>query len=754
MKTDPICGMSVDERTALSATRDGQTAWFCCEGCRKAWLGGAHEHGACMEKVAPPPNAEYYCPMCPGVVSDVPGICPKCGMALEPTGAVAEDDDSELRDMTRRFWIGAVLTLPVFVLGMAHAFPHAPAWMMSAGAKWTQFALSTPVVFWSGWPFLARGVRSLRSRQFNMFTLVSLGVAAAWVFSAASVLLRGPHADVYFEAAAMITVLALLGQVLELRARRRTGDAIRALLGLAPAIACVIERGQEREVPLAEVKAGAWLRVRPGEKIPVDGQIVDGSSAVDESMLTGEPVPQEKRVGDRVTGGTINGGGSFVMLAERVGSETALARIVQLVADAQRSRAPIQALADRVAACFVPAVLAVAAITFVVWLFAATLSAALVNAVAVLIIACPCALGLATPMAIVVGVGRGALAGVLIRNAEAIDRLEKVTTIVFDKTGTLTEGRPRLVECIAAIGRDSSEVLRLAAAVERLSEHPLAAAIVAGANERGIAPPRADDFSATAGGGVRARVDGHAVAVGQQSFLESANVRGIDALASGADARRSRGETVTFIAIDGEAAGLLAIADPIKPSTRGAIRTLHARGLKLVMLTGDNPRTAEAVARELGIARFEAGVAPVEKHAHVEALRRAGEVVAMAGDGINDAPALAAADVGIAMGAGTDVAIESAGVTLLRGDLRGVARAVLLSRATMRNIRQNLVFAFLYNTLGIPIAAGVLYPFFGWLLSPVLAGAAMSLSSVSVIANALRLRALRLEEPSALGPPL
>ena len=726
MKTDPICGMEVDEATALSATRDGVTAWFCCEGCRAAWLAG-QEHAHCA-RVAPPPAAKYFCPMCEGVVSDVPGICPKCGMALEATGAGVEDD-GELRDMTRRFWIGAALTLPVFVLAMAHG----RSWAMGTG--WVQFALSTPVVLWAGWPFLVRGARSLRSRHLNMFTLISLGVAAAWIFSAANLFLRGPHADVYFEAAAMITVLALLGQVLELRARRGTGDAIRALLDLAPATARVVENGNERDVPLAEVKRGTWLRVRPGEKIPVDGQIVDGASDLDESMLTGESMPQEKRAGDKVTGGTMNGRGSFVMLAERVGSETALARIVQMVADAQRSRAPIQALADRVAAWFVPAVLAVAAITFAAWLTVG-LSHALVNSVAVLIIACPCALGLATPMAIMVGVGRGALAGVLIRNADAIDRLEKVTTIVVDKTGTLTEGHPRLVECVAAPGFEENEVLRLAASVEQLSEHPLAAAIVAGARERGLALEHAENFSATAGDSVRGRVGAREVSIGKSTSLEM--------LEPQANERRARGQTVSFITVDGQAAGLLAIADPIKTSARESLAKLRALGLKIVMLTGDNARTAEAVARELGIERVEAGVVPAQKNARIDALRKSGEIVAMCGDGINDAPALAAADVGIAMGTGTGVAIESAGITLLRGDLRGLVSAVLLSRATMRNIRQNLVFAFLYNTLGIPIAAGVLYPFFGILLSPVLAGAAMSLSSVSVIANALRLRALRL----------
>lgn len=736
MKTDPICGMDVDERTALTATRDGVTAWFCCEGCRAAWLAG-EEHGHC-ERVVPPPSAKYFCPMCEGVVSDVPGICPKCGMALEATGVGAEDD-GELCEMTRRFWIGAALTLPVFVLGMSHALPHPPAWMMSAGSRWVQFALSTPVVFWAGWPFLTRGVQSLRTRHFNMFTLIALGVAAAWFYSTAALFLRGAHSDVYFEAAAMITVLALLGQVLELRARRGTGDAIRALLDLAPATARVIEIGKEREVPLSEVKSGTWLRVRPGEKIPVDGQIVDGASSIDESMLTGEPLPQEKRVGDKATGGTINGQGSFVMLAERVGSETALARIVQMVADAQRSRAPIQALADRVAGWFVPAVLGVAAITFFAWFAfgpAPRISHALVNSVAVLIIACPCALGLATPMAVMVGIGRGALAGVLIRNAEAIDRLAKVTTIVVDKTGTLTEGRPRLMEIVPASGFEEREVLRLAASVEQLSEHPLAAAIVAGARERGVELEKADDFAANAGDSVRARVGTREVSVGKTSPLET--------LEKLADERRARGQTVSFVTVDGVAAGMLAIADPIKESARGSLQKLREMGLKIVMLTGDNARTAEAVARELGIDRVEAGVVPAQKHARIEALRKSGEIVAMCGDGINDAPALAAADVGIAMGTGTDVAIESAGVTLLRGDLGGIVRAVILSRSTMRNIRQNLVFAFLYNTLGIPIAAGVLYPVFGILLSPVLAGAAMSLSSVSVIANALRLRALKL----------
>ena len=700
----------------------------------------------------------YTCPMHPEVEQEQPGACPKCGMALEPKTVVpAAEDDGELRDMTRRFWIGAVLTLPVFLLAMGHLFPAAPEWTMGAASRWTQFILSTPVVLWAGWPFFERGVRSLFTRHLNMFTLIALGVGAAYGSSAIAMLAPGifPHGvshhegvPVYFEAAAMIVVLVLLGQVLELRARRRTGDALRALLDLAPKMACIIHDDGEREVPLEAVEAGARLRVRPGEKVPVDGVILEGQSAVDESMLTGESMPAEKAAGDTVTGGTINGTGSFLMRAEHVGSETVLARIVQMVSEAQRSRAPIQALADRVAGFFVPAVVGVSVLTFVLWFWLGPeprLTLAIINAVAVLIIACPCALGLATPMSIMVGVGRGARAGVLIKNAEAIERLEKVSTIVVDKTGTLTEGKPRLVEVHVEGGLDENELVALAASVEQGSEHPLGAAIVAAAKERGLTLPAAQDFQSTTGGGVSAMVNGQTVLAGKLAFLRERSVQGSDTLAAPAEPLQQRGYTVIFVARDGKAAGMLAVTDPIKASTPETIQALHRLGLKVLMLTGDHLRTAQAVAAQIGIDQVEAGVAPGDKQARVEALRRSGEVVAMAGDGINDAPALAAADVGIAMGTGTDVAMESAGVTLVKGDLGGIVRAIHLSRAVMRNIRQNLFFAFVYNALGIPIAAGVLYPFFGVPLSPIIAGVAMSLSSVSVISNALRLRAVKLE---------
>ncbi len=769
----------------------------CCGGKREADGDSHHDdhahhhHGA----VKPSAAAKYFCPMCPGVESDQPGDCLKCGMALErnpswkpktiytcpihpeieqdhpgdcpicgmalepkTVSAEVEEEDSELRDMTQRFWIGAVLSLPVFLLAMAHLLPNAPHWVMGEVSRWTQFILSTPVVLWAGWPFFVRGARSLRTLHFNMFTLIALGVGAAFGFSTVAILAPGlfpasMHAmggvAIYFEAAAVIVVLVLLGQVLELRARSRTGTAIRALLNLAPATARLVENGDEREVALDQVAVGATLRVRPGEKVPVDGVLLEGHSTVDESMLTGEPLPVDKREGDPVTGGTINGTGSFLFRAERVGSETVLARIVHMVAEAQRSRAPIQALADKVAGYFVPAVLGIAALTFVVWFFVGPeprLAHAIVNAVAVLIIACPCALGLATPMSIMVGVGRGAQAGVLVKSAEAIERLEKVTTIVVDKTGTLTEGKPRLIEVRPVAGVDTNELLARTAAVEQASEHPLGAAIVSGAKERGLTLPTAQDFRSTTGGGVSANVDGHIVHIGKLEFLKGLSVEGADALAADAAPLQELGQTAIFVGIDGRAAGFLTVADPIKASTPEAIRSLHALGLSIRMLTGDNARTATAVARQLGLDHVEAGVAPEDKHAHVEALRRSGTVVAMAGDGINDAPALAAADVGIAMGTGTDVAMESAGITLLKGDLRGIARAITLSRALMSNIRQNLFFAFLYNALGIPIAAGLLYPFFGLLLSPIIAGAAMSLSSVSVIANALRLRTVNLDD--------
>lgn len=705
----------------------------------------------------------YTCPMHPEVVQDAPGECPICGMALEPANPTASDDDTEnpeLRDFTRRFWIGAALTLPVFLLAMAHLLPASAltSWADSHFSRWLQFALTTPVVLWAGWPFFVRGARSLRSGHLNMFTLIAIGVGAAYVFSAVAMLAPGlfppamaHHAKVaiYFEAAAVIIVLVLLGQMLELGARERTGSAIKALLDLAPPTARVVRDGTDHEVSLDQVKVGDALRVVPGAKVPVDGEVIEGQSTVEEAMLTGEPWPVEKAVGDSVRGGTINGTGSFVMRAERVGDDTLLGQIVTMVATAQRSRAPIQGLADKVASYFVPAVLVVAVITFVIWLLvgpAPALAYAIVNAVAVLIIACPCALGLATPMSIMVGVGRGAQVGVLIKNAEALERLEKVDTIVVDKTGTLTEGQPRLVGIETAEGWEDNDLLRLAASLEQASEHPLAAALVRAAGERDLALESPHDFRSVTGGGVAGKVGERIVLVGKPDFLRAEKVSGLDALEKAAATRQDEGQTTVFVAVDGQAAGLLAVADPIKESTAAAIAELHALGLQLVMLTGDHRRTAAAVARQLGLDNVEAEVEPAGKAKHVAGLRAAGRRVAMAGDGINDAPALSEADVGIAMGTGTDVAMLSAGITLLHGDLRGLAKAIRLSRATMANIRLNLVFAFAYNALGIPIAAGVLYPFFGLLLSPMIAGAAMSLSSVSVITNALRLRRVRLSD--------
>ncbi len=697
----------------------------------------------------------YTCPMHPEVVRDHPGECPKCGMALERVTPDPDEDSAELRDMTRRFWIGAALALPVFVLGMAHLVPawSGAAWVESPAARWTQCILSTPVVFWAGWPFFQRAWRSVLTRQLNMFTLIAMGVGAAYVFSAAAMLFpewfpasfaRHGRVAIYFEAAAVIVVLVLLGQVLEARARHQTGGAIRALLDLSPPTARVILRdGTEREVPLESVSVGDRLRVRPGDRVPVDGRVVEGRSAVDESMITGESMPVTKEAGDPVTGGTVNGSGGFVMEATRVGHDTLLARIVEMVAQAQRSRAPIQRLADTVAGYFVPAVIAIAVLTFVVWMLAGPeprLAFAIANSVAVLIIACPCALGLATPMSVMVGVGRGAREGVLIRDAEAIEAMEKVTTVVVDKTGTLTEGRPELTEVLPADGVDEARLLLVAASVEQGSEHPLAAAVVRGAAERGVRPGPVANFESHTGDGVSGEVEGSRVLVGKADFLRARGVTGLEAQEARGISLQESGRTVVFVAVDGRAAGLLAVADRVKESTPEALAELHRLGLKILMLTGDNERTARSVAGALGIDPFEAGVEPARKHDRVRRLRESGEVVAMAGDGINDAPALAAADVGIAMGSGTDVAMESAGITLVKGDLRGIARAVALSRAMMRNIRQNLFFAFVYNALGIPIAAGVLYPVFGWLLSPVIAGAAMSFSSVSVIANALRLR--------------
>ena len=699
----------------------------------------------------------YTCPMHPEIEQDHPGNCPKCGMALEPKNitATTEDENAELRDMTRRFWIGAALTLPVFLIAMGHLFPGAPAWLDSDPSRWMQFALSTPVVLWAGWPFFVRGWHSLVQRSLNMFTLIAMGIGVAWLFSAVVMLAPGifppsfqhhGKIGVYFEAAAVITVLVLLGQVLELRARSRTGNAIRALLDLAPPAAHVVRDGEEREVPLEEVQRGDQLRVRPGEKVPVDGRVIDGRTNIDESMLTGEPMPVEKANGDKVSGGTVNGTGSFLMEAERVGSETVLSQIIEMVAQAQRSRAPIQGLADKVAGWFVPAVIGIALLTFAAWVWLGPeprFAHAIVNAVAVLIIACPCALGLATPMSVMVGVGRGAQAGVLIKDAAAIERMEKVDTLIVDKTGTLTEGKPRLTNILPAAAISEQELLTAAAAVEAHSEHPLAAAIVRGAAERGIKPANVSDFQSSTGGGVSGSVDGQRVLIGKAPFLQAQGVSGFADLESKAAELQQQGHGAMFVAIDGRAAGILAVSDPIKESTAGAIDHLHQLGLKVIMLTGDNERTARAVAQKLGIDEVEAGVEPQHKNERVRKLREQGHVVAMAGDGINDAPALAAADVGIAMGTGTDVAMESAGITLLKGDLRGIEKTIRLSRAMMSNIRQNLFFAFIYNAAGIPIAAGLLYPFFGLLLSPIIAGAAMSLSSVSVISNALRLRNLR-----------
>jgi Cu+-exporting ATPase len=704
-----------------------------------------------------PAKTIWTCPMHPQIEQDHPGSCPICGMALEPKTVSAEPEDNhELRDMTRRFWIGAALALPVFVLGMLHLVPSFAHIANSPLSRWAQFLLSTPVVLWAGWPFFVRGAKSLRSGHWNMFTLIAIGVGAAWLYSVVAFFLPGAFpesmrqhgvVDVYFEAAAVIVVLVLLGQVLELRARARTSSAIKALLNLSPPTALRVTESGDQEVPLSDVKSGDRLRVRPGGKVPVDGVIEEGASSVDESMLTGESMPVEKKAGDHVTGGTVNATGSFVFRAEKVGADTMLARIVNMVADAQRSRAPIQGLADKVAGIFVPAVVIIAALTFAIWFFFGPeprLAHAIVNAVAVLIIACPCALGLATPMSIMVGVGRGAQEGVLVKNAEALELLGKVEWLVVDKTGTLTEGRPQLVDVVTHGGIDEKALVQLAASVERASEHPLAAAIVRGAEARKLSVQNASDFRSVTAGGVAGMVDGRAVLFGKAKFLEAEGVPSERSLAELATKRQAEGKTVLFVAIDGRAAGLLAVADPIKATTREAMADLHALGIKVVMATGDNRHTAESVAKQLGIDRFEAEVEPARKIRLVEELKKDGAHVAMAGDGINDAPALAAADVGVAMGTGTDVAMESAGVTLVKGDLRGIAKAIHLSRATMSNIRQNLFFAFIYNSLGVPIAAGMLYPFFGLLLSPIIAGAAMSLSSVSVITNALRLRRVRL----------
>jgi P-type Cu+ transporter len=701
----------------------------------------------------------YTCPMHSQIRRDGPGHCPICGMTLEPMDAGDDPGPSaELSDLTRRFWIGTALTLPTVVLEMGAHIPgvYLHHYVAASASMWIQFALATPVVLWAGWPFFVRGVASVRNGSLNMFSLIALGIGAAYVYSLLATFapgmfppaLRGVEGTVpvYYEAAAVITVLVLLGQVLELRARERTGGAIRSLLKLAPKTAHrITDDGRDEVIALDQVHVGERLRIRPGDSIAVDGVVLEGHSAIDESMVTGESMPVEKSSGAKVIGGTLNGTGSLVIRAERVGAETMLARIVHLVADAQRSRAPIQRLADVVAAWFVPAVIVVALLSFAVWMIwgpAPAFSYALIAAVSVLIIACPCALGLATPMSIMVGVGKGASVGVLIRNAEALQRFEKIDTLVVDKTGTLTEGMPRVIAVVPAQGFDEALVLSLAASIERLSEHPLAAAVVASANDRGLALQKTANFSSITGKGVSGLVSGRNVSVGNSKLIDRAGA--METFAQRADTLRCEGATVMYVAVDDRPAGILAVADPIKPSTPAALQTLREDNVAIVMLTGDNRRTAEAVAAKLGITHIEAEVLPDEKNAVIRRLRAEGRVVAMAGDGVNDAPALAEADVGVAMGSGTDVAMESAGVTLVKGDLAGIARARMLSRATMRNIRQNLVLAFVYNALGIPVAAGVLYPTFGLLLSPIVAAAAMSLSSVSVIGNALRLRFVRL----------
>jgi Cu+-exporting ATPase len=721
--------------------------------------GNCPKCGMALDPVAPVAAAsrmEWICPMHPEIVRDAPGNCPICGMALEPRTATVDDEENpELVDMRRRFWISVVLTIPLVVVAMGEHLPGHPLARIATPKTlgWLQLVLATPVVLWGGWPFFVRGWQSVVHRSLNMFTLIGLGVGVAYGYSLVAVLFpeifpasfrdSSGGVAVYFEAAAVIVTLVLLGQVLELKARSRTGAAIKALLGLAPKTARRLrDDGSEEDVPLDQVHLGDRLRVRPGEKVPVDGVVLEGTSAVDESMVSGEAIPVEKNPGDRVVGATVNGTGSFVMRTERVGAETLLARIVRMVAEAQRSRAPIQKLADKVSGYFVPAVVSIAVVTAIVWGLvgpAPRMAHALVNAVAVLIIACPCALGLATPMSIMVATGKGATAGVLFRNAEAIEILRKVDTLVIDKTGTLTEGKPKLVTVDPAEGWDEKGLLRLVASLERGSEHPLAAAIVSGAQERGVEPTATESFESVTGKGVKGSVDGRSVGLGNRNLFES---MGIDPgeLAGKAEALRKEGQTVMFVAVDGKAAGLLGVADPVKETTPEAIRQLHEEGIRIVMLTGDSKTTAEAVAGKLGLDELMAEVLPDQKAGAVKRLQGEGRIVAMAGDGINDAPALAQAQVGIAMGTGTDVAMESAGVTLVKGDLRGIVRARRLSRATMRNIQQNLFFAFAYNALGVPVAAGVLYPFFGILLSPFIAAAAMSFSSVSVVGNALRLR--------------
>ena len=762
---DPVCGMTISPADSVGEVEHGgRTYYFCNDSCLERFTANPQQFvGPAAERdashVPADPEAEYTCPMHPEVRRKGPGSCPICGMALEPVHvSLEEQPNEELEDMSRRFRWSLVLAVPILFVMVDEFLPGQPL-HARVGARllnWIELALATPVVLWGGWPFFARGWASLVNRHLNMFTLIALGVGAAYGFSVVATFAPDlfPHSfrmggavAVYYEPAAAIVVLVLLGQVLELRARSRTSTAIRSLLGLAPKTARRIDGdGTERDVPLADVYVRDRLRVRPGERIPVDGVVVEGSSSIDESMVTGESIPVEKVVGDKVTGGTVNGTGTLVIEAQRVGSDTLLAQIVRMVSEAQRSRAPIQRLADTVSGWFVPAVVVVAILTFIAWSLAGPeprLAYALVNAIAVLIIACPCALGLATPMSIMVGTGRGAEAGVLFRNAEALELLEQITTLVVDKTGTLTEGRPRLVTVAPQPPLDETTFLRLTASLESVSEHPLAEAIVAGARERQISLLPVQQFASATGKGVTGRIEGRSVAIGNMRYLEEL---GVDPgpLRARAEELRFGGQTVMFAVVDGAAAGLVGVADPVKPTTREAIDALRRERVKVVMLTGDNHTTAEAVAKAVGIDAIEADVLPDQKAAVVKRLQARGERVAMAGDGINDAPALAQAHVGIAMGTGTDVAMESAAVTLVKGDLRGIVRARRLSRATMKNIRQNLFFAFVYNVLGVPIAAGVLYPVFGWLLSPMIASAAMTFSSVSVIGNALRLRKIDL----------
>lgn len=751
---DPVCGMDVQEPYRFSAELDGKTYGFCSAHCRDKFKKDVKK----PEKK----GREYTCPMHPEIISNKPGACPKCGMSLEPRDASVAQENKEYDDMSRRFWISLFLSLPIIVLAFLEMLPGKPlgSIMSMKLVNWIELLFATPAVLWGGYPFFKRGYASILRRSLNMFTLIALGVGVAYLYSLIATFFpsifplnfqgHDGQVPVYFEAAAVITVLVLLGQVLELKARAQTSEAIKTLLNLAPKTARIIASdGTEKDIPLEQVQRGDKLRVRPGEKVPTDGVVVEGASAVDESMVTGESIPVEKTKGLKVIGGTVNGTGSLIVQAERVGSETLLSQIVHMVSEAQRSRAPIQRLVDIVSAYFVPIVILTAVLTFIIWgLFGPEpkMAYALVNAVAVLIIACPCALGLATPMSIMVGVGRGAAAGILVKNAEALEVFKKVDTLIFDKTGTLTEGKPKLVSVVPVQEISEQEFLRLAGSLERGSEHPLAQAIVSGAESKGARFSETKDFKSITGKGVIGVIDGQRVFLGNQLWMEESGIL-LGDLIQKADVLRKDGQTVMFLARERAVLGLIGVADSIKTSTPEAISTLHREGLRLIMVTGDNQITAEAVARKLGIDEVRAGILPEQKGQIVKELQAKGRRVAMAGDGVNDAPALAQADVGIAMGTGTDVAMESAGVTLVKGDLRGIAKARKLSRATMRNIRQNLFFAFIYNILGVPIAAGILYPFFGILLSPIIASAAMSFSSVSVVGNALRLRKLNLGAP-------